>query len=107
MRQINKCYIFTKEYTCSVENNSDCFIFQFGDGELVDREGYSYFVYCEYDYQKLKEIIQLWYEDSVETIYLKEPFEKDFIITDFLNKKEIDEILREFHRILDIFKEEI
>lgn len=107
MNKVDKCYIYTKEYSCFVEEDiaQECFIFQFGDGELFDKDGDSFFVYCEFDYQTQKEIIQLWYEDYVETIYLKEPSQNSFIITKYLSKEDINEILREFHVICNIKEE--
>ncbi len=98
MNRIDKCYIYTKEFHCSVKtNNRGCYIFQFGDGELVDSEGDAFFVYCELDSDN-KETVQLWYEYQVLTIYSSEnPSAYSLLV---LTQQDLDEILREFHQII-------
>lgn len=106
MSKINKCYMYTKEYSCSIEQDliHHCFIFQFGDGELIDKDGDSYFIYYELDFITKEEVIQLWYENEIVTIYSTKP--ESIVFKSYLTQEEISEIRREFHRILDKFKED-
>lgn len=105
--KIDKCYLFGKEFYCEVEYDEESFSLQFGDGELFDKEGDSYYIYCYYDFFKEYIVIQIVYEDFYDRVYYEEVGKEMEIKDTFLQKDTIFEIVREFKENLQILKNEI
>lgn len=48
--------------------DDDTFIFEFGDGEFVDSEGYDYFIHFEYHVSDDKWIIEVFWDSDSEIV---------------------------------------
>lgn len=87
--------------------DKDTLVFQFGEGEIKDKNGDECFVLGEYHYDTEKFIIQVWYEDDAFTIYSQYEDSELDNVSDFfeLSEKEVNNIIERMQEIMQSKKE--